>query len=100
MMTAKKKRDTTKKIGAGPLAPSPQLVAALRRIYEKPGAAGSEHKLPASLKSLLDSVSNHPSFSAKDGSESGKGESSPPSIETKSNAPITSANESANALES
>lgn len=105
IMTAKKKREAKKKVGATNLAPSPQLVAALRRIYEKPGAAGSEHQLPASFKSLLDSVSNHPSFSAKDGSESGKGESSPPSIETTSTTPppvtcSTSAKESAYSLES
>jgi hypothetical protein len=105
IMTAKKKIDSTKKINAGDFVPSRQLVAALRRIYEKPGAAASEHKLPACFKSLLDSVSNHPLFSYRDGREVVKEGSSPPPIETtviKEN-PIkgsTSAKESAYALES
>ena len=62
IMTAKKKRNDKTEICASDLAPSPQLVVALRRIYEKPG--GGDPQLPASFRSLLDSVSNHPSFSA------------------------------------
>jgi hypothetical protein len=63
IMTAKQRGGSTKKDNPATVAPSPQLVNALRRLYEKPGGASGE--LPA-LKSLLQSVMDHPTFSSED----------------------------------
>ena len=63
IMAAKQRGSSTKKDNTGTASPSPQLVNALRRLYEKPGGASGE--LPA-LKSLLQSVMDHPTFSSED----------------------------------
>jgi hypothetical protein len=53
-----------------PLSPSPQLVASLRRIYERVDK-GEEGRDSSGLKTVLQSVTSHPVFSKEEGSKPG-----------------------------
>jgi len=103
MAAKKKKLDATNRLSSSNLSPSPRLVAALRRIYEKPGvaASGSGEQFPACFKSLLNSVTNYPYISAQEETETAKAASSPPpTMAGTITASGTSAKETAYALES
>ncbi|VEU40597.1 unnamed protein product [Pseudo-nitzschia multistriata] len=70
--------DATNKASSS--SPSPRLVAALRRIYGKSGVAtagSGEQQFPASFKSLLNYVMNHPAFYASEEKEATRAASSP-----------------------
>ena len=66
IMTAKQKqrRRSTQTVYVGTDSPSPQLVSALRRIFEKPTKGASAELV--SFKSMLQSVMDHPAFSVED----------------------------------